>query len=644
MKHLKLGLFLLAGGITTGAWNQLSDSNSTIQERPLQEPEIGQMPTPKKITAQVLRTPNANGNVLVTAAFDQTDPRLRGVTAFRLALSDQLTVVLSDNGMNGDVRANDGVFTTTLRENTEVLSRTLTEFNVATTARQRTNQAIINFAGRSVEARNPSDMQRVAAPDPIVLTPGGEASVLPITFSTQLATVSLTPADFTALKNNSLMVTAVNVVQDPTRTYNPCIGGTAGGNPNGAWTFKTLMTNMANTPVTGVTADNFVKNWLDTEQFGLKTHPLSGDVAADRPASKQKFIAAWLKNSGIAVNSANLTNWKTLLVNKLEFIPLRLLAIVNRLDLRGNFAYTGGTTSGGEGRFVFGFMDSNAGCTPGAPMTVILEYGIPLTTCSTLNAYAQHWYNLKNLALGSAAYNTALQAITDVFTKANANPSRPNKSALNHLRTNEILSGGWVIRDFEINATSRQLNIIHPNHEPQNEANTGGPKVGLLNTFVNANAVAIANDQPYTIPDNIKAMDALQPIVWNSTGIASDAARHKLSLGTCSSCHTGETKTGFTHVSPAPFGTQAGLSSFLTGLGMDDETADGAGVDSDPMGLFWVKDPANRPIAAPTKRGFNDLLRRANDLATFVGTSCGTRGPLVALVEALSFQKMQTPH
>lgn len=645
MKHLKLGLFLLVGGITTGAWNQLSDSAAPTQERPLQEPEVGQLPVPKKITAKLLTRSDAKGNnVLVTAAFDKTDPRLRNVTVFKLHLSDQVTAILSDNGTNGDVQANDGIFTTTIKEDAPTLTRTLSEFNTTTTARKRNNQAIARFAGRSVEAATPAETSaRMAAEQPIALVQGGEAAELPIMLSTEIATAPLTPADFAVLKTNSLMVTNIKVVQDPTRTYNPCKGGTLGGNPNGVWTFKTLMTNMANTPVTGITVDNFVQNWLDTEAFGTKTHPVSGDVGADRAASKQKFIDAWLKNCNIPRTPANRLNWKALLTNQLELIPFRLLSIVNRLDLRGNFAYTGGTTSGGEGRFVFCFMDSNAGCsaTAGGQMTVILEYGIPLNTCAALSSYAQQWFNLKNLALGSPAYNNALQAITDVFTTINANPSRPNKSALNHLRTNNFIAGPWVIRDFEINAVSHHINIIHPSREPQNEANTGGPKVGLLNTFVNANAAVIANDQPYTIPTNIQAIDAQMSSLWNSTGITSDAARHKLSLGTCSSCHSGETKTAFVHVGPANFGQQAPLSSFLTGLGGDDEPSD---VDTNPVGFFWVKDPANRPTAAPTKRGFNDLLRRADDLTTFVNTACGKKGSLVTLVEALHFQKMPTPH
>jgi hypothetical protein len=182
-----------------------------------------------------------------------------------------------------------------------------------------------------------------------------------------------------------------------------------------------------------------------------------------------------------------------------------------------------------------------------------------------------------------------------------------------------------------------------------NEANSapgGGnvaTKVGLLNTFVNTNAIAIMSDQAYTIPNNIKGVDAQMPsenYYWNNAGITIDEARHKLSLGTCSSCHAGETKTAFTHVKPANFGTMAPLSGFLTGLGADDD----ADADTDPMSFFWVKDPANRPASMPVKRGFNDLLRRANDLATFVNTSCGSHGTLVSLVAALNFQPMLSPH
>jgi hypothetical protein len=51
----------------------------------------------------------------------------------------------------------------------------------------------------------------------------------------------------TIQKQNSLFITHLDVVEDPSRTYNPIAnGGSGSGTPNGIWTFGRFMTNMAN--------------------------------------------------------------------------------------------------------------------------------------------------------------------------------------------------------------------------------------------------------------------------------------------------------------------------------------------------------------------------------------------------------------
>src|SRR5262249_60005712 len=57
----------------------------------------------------------------------------------------------------------------------------------------------------------------------------------------------------------SLMITDVSVVEDPSRTYNPCNNT---GTPMGPWTFGKLMTEMANEPATGINPSDFVLHWL----------------------------------------------------------------------------------------------------------------------------------------------------------------------------------------------------------------------------------------------------------------------------------------------------------------------------------------------------------------------------------------------
>ena len=635
--------------------NATQEPISALQALVVDQPNMAASPPiAQDFIIQQLERADLNGNnLLFKAIFNPKEPRLLNVPSFSVLVSEGVQVLLHDDGRDGDDVAGDRIFSSFVKDDIARLTTFLNNKNVEL---ERNRLLVTKLSGREMIPSKATmiDMTAFAARKPIFLGGG-----------TTLATV--TAADFNVLKDHSLVITDLGVVQDPTRTYNPCIGGTAGGNPNGAWTFKTLMTNMANSSSTGVSVDNFVMNWVDTELFGAKTQATSGDITtppirdnmASATSSKRIFITSWLLNAGLPLTASNFTNWRTVLANKLEFFPVRLLAIVNRLDLRGNFGYTGGTANGGEGRFVFCFVDRNNGCSATntfKKMTIILEYGIPITDCNGLKNYAQQWYNLKNFTLNgtvNATYNAALQAVTNVFTNLNAGgTAKPNGSALNHLRTNEFLTSPWNIRDFAIQSASHQLALIHPNKEPMSEANvnsspTLAAKIASLVSFVNnsPNTNLIETEGNYAIPDDIKAIDAqipspsaTPPYFWNAAAITSDLARHKLSLGACSGCHARETNTGFTHIFPANFGTPAPLSSFITGLGTDDEGTD---IDTDPMGLFWIKDPASRPtFATAPKRAFNELLRRANDLETLRTSACGTLGTTIGLANILQFQPL----
>ena len=94
------------------------------------------------------------------------------------------------------------------------------------------------------------------------------------------------------------------------------------------------------------------------------------------------------------------TRYETALINRwqtasggptatldLNQAPFRLLAIVNRIDLRENLTY--GAGSAGEGRLVFGAVDPTT-CAP-LKFTVIFEYGIHRTGCIALKAWANNW-------------------------------------------------------------------------------------------------------------------------------------------------------------------------------------------------------------------------------------------------------------
>jgi len=142
-----------------------------------------------------------------------------------------------------------------------------------------------------------------------------------------------------------------------------------------------------------------------------------------------------------------LDRWPRTPTGKLDLnrAPLRLLAIVNRIDLAKG---TPVDNAVGEGRFVFGFLDDRGNPLQG---TMILEYGLPIGRGNQDRRFwANAWQQLA--VLGginefSPEYRRALDLLTRMFTTRGMGIARPNGSALNQLRTNEIAFGSpWELR------------------------------------------------------------------------------------------------------------------------------------------------------------------------------------------------------
>lgn len=593
-------------------------------------------PQAESIEATPLEQETAEGNALLLVRFV---PDAKVAETVRTVIEER-EVLLRDDGLESDERAGDGTYTAiafvdfnALAENQDRVSEQ--NANPEPTPAEETSQTTTRtMTGTATDARAdaPSDTELATTSSDTAATDGTEReslassdSVLMPAFensrdrqgTTAVPKVdfrNLKPGQFVSLKplatyygvdpQKSLVITNVKVVEDPTRTFNPCTGK---GTPMGAWTFGRLMTNMANQPLTGITPSNFVRQWLNKWMADQTT--ANGWTAAKRQQIHNLVIAPWEAASGGTGMPLNLSK-----------APFRLLAIVNRVDLRGaSTAYGGGNA--GEGRFVFGIMDMRpikgggidpytglpaTACAP-TQFTVIIEYGIDRKGCPAIRNWGQQWYNLKFHALGSWSYNAALQAITDQFTKANAAPGKPNGSALNQLRTNEIAIANpapdnqWQMREFRLPKGNGHLFEANAKQTPHET---------LRNTDLTAHFV---NSTPMnaTVPDFwlgqkflTNASDVPAPpaaTFWNdgpTITIMPRIKRHNFSLNTCSSCHAGETSTVFTHIKPAAFGTPAGLSGFMTGINVVDP-ADGAPV-----------------------RNFNEFKRRALDLDKLVHTPC----------------------
>ncbi len=431
---------------------------------------------------------------------------------------------------------------------------------------------------------------------------------------------------------NTLMITDISVIEDPTRTFDIC--GNV-GDPDGAWTFKTLMTNMANPNDTGVDPADFVEDWLQSWNVN---HTINTFSVPARTRMNTRVLNAWPRDANGRLD--------------LNQSPMRLLAIVNRMDLRRtatqSTTYGGGGNiplDAGEGRFVFGVVDRsvNGGCSK-MDFTVILEYRVPITQCTSIRNYAQQWQGLNGLTLGSAAFNPALQAVTDQFTAAGAGGTKPNGSAISQIRTNEIalargyrndpsleiaaglrsqitavpFSAPWELREFHLQSDN-MLHIVSTQNTPHHTWNN----TPLLASFINSTATTVPVNylgQSFLTGSTLN-FSVADSAVWNAPG-AINQERHLFSLNTCNACHGGEVRdnatnfdTAFVHITPRDAGGVSDLSKFLLGNSMN-LSAPSTFAKADPI------------FGTPT-RPFGDLLRRQNLLPQLAFGSCNASGLLL---------------
>jgi hypothetical protein len=386
---------------------------------------------------------------------------------------------------------------------------------------------------------------------------GGPSSRL----STTVTFVAAPPSGCHVSTRKSLMIRDVSVVDDPVRTG---FGAPADDPRRGVWTFKHLLEQIAATPADA--AD------MAEDLFGSMTREqvINGFAVAGRPGVQPLVLDGWPRKDGKL---------------DLEAAPLRLLAIVNRIDVR-----LLGQGNAGEGRFVFGVLD-RFGFQLEA--TVILEYFLPATTEADVLAWAKAWQDLGALPVPSEAYNTALQALAARFAGRGVMPGRPNGSALAQLRTNEIAFGGgaeWELREFTLDAAGklRPDTIKLTPHRPTFD------RTPTLAEFINENEAAILQER-HDVPLEFRGQRFLSGAVfnpldsWSAPGIRNPEARHKFALNTCNGCHSSqETNTGFLMITPRGPGQEAGLSPFLTGTVTFD------------------------PVTGP--RTLNDLARRNRDM------------------------------
>ena len=511
----------------------------------------------------------SDGSTIAQVRF-RPDARIRGAKTLTLSPEGQPWVLHDDGDKTaGDLQAGDGVFSVvTPVPFTRILDE---QQGLRVQLAKRKITSIPRFDGITLVDRSPVPL----------LTLDG--------FGVPL----LHSLAFLIDPERSLLVRHVSVTEDPSRTGHPCTGA---GAPQGKWSFSHLISEMAGTtpPAT------FMRQFFDLLRTG-EAAP-NGTMMFGSPNIQSMVIDPWPK---LADGSLDL-----------DHAPLKLLAIVNRIDLASNPAY--GVVGGAEGRFVFEIMDASPGahCAPlgstgvdplGAAF-IIVEYGVPITSCTDLRTWANQWIALSSLAIGSPAYNAVLESLTERFVARNAAPSKPNGSALNQIRVNEIAPDpAWNLRQIQLTDTG-----FHAGNTAQTPAlSFDSSTPGSLATWVNANATSILS-HTQTVPAFLGTTPFLgarifndPPGFWNVNGASSNALRHAFSLDTCNGCHGRDTGTTFSQVGH-PLGNEIGFAATISGF---------------LAGETGVHDP----VVPTTTYSFSELLRRAGVLENLASSMCLAR-------------------
>lgn len=555
---------------------------------------VGEMPAIASVALELPENDRANrALLLVTAAPERGLPR-----AFAYPY-EQGTVTVSDTGREGDRRGGDGVYSAYVPFNPVKLQRELaaklqrlpaarfalspplsTRFtplgrdgrramqSAAATARAQpaaAREILMRDARQAVAAigdtrlRRSREVFRIERGQGVLLARlFGIRVPIDIFFTTTVQPGQIDP-------ERSLVITDLAVVRDQVRTYDLC---QSFGNPNGVWTFKHLVTQMANTTKTGITPEQFVWNWLSLSQFPQETNNI---ISGARPAYTAKLRDDW-------VNFQQGGSTTPLL--DLDKAPFRLLAIVARPDLGSSGGGYGGG-SAGEMRFVFGVVDPAAPCSAPLQSTVIFEYRVDRATCSAIKGWTQSWFDLSDggLVLGNS-YNQALEQLTQQVVLAGTNPSQlPNRNAISQVRTNDLIGGPWTLFEYRLVPTgltnAGDLDLDTVKQTPSITFHSG-PGQAQLASWLNANQPAILANS-YTVPTTVGLgvpfLGAESPtnndttFTWTNTpGVTGSNAAQVLSnfsTGTCSACHTGATGTAFTHIKPRPQLAPTQLSTFM---------------------------------------------------------------------------------
>jgi hypothetical protein len=350
-------------------------------------------------------------------------------------------------------------------------------------------------------------------------------------------------------KRSELMITSTSVVDDPVRTFGnvDTVGTPPPSDSRGVWSFGHLMRALAPREEDApALVERLLSLWLTDQN-------VNGFVVAARPTIQSVVLDRWPRTPDGALD--------------LDRAPLRLQAIVNRVDLRDLARH-----SAGEGRFVFAFDIP-------AAFSLILEYNLPAEADSDVLGWARAWHALSLYPFGSDGYRAALEAVTRRFTERGASPGSPNGSALFRLRTNEVAlaprgDGRWELRQFELSPETGFFVEAPVSETPDRSLNGSLAFADFVNQNQEAIRAAIPGSSLGIVPASFEGRPFLAGsaindlpvgVAWNGPGL-DPITRFHASINTCNGCHGFDTQSVFFQIRPRMAGTEASLSPFLLGV------------------------------------------------------------------------------
>ncbi len=228
---------------------------STPLARATQAPQQGlpRVPEPAIETAvvRVLPTPLQGRNAALIVTFTDNVP---GDRVIRLTLNGQ-KLAFRDDGRGADQRAGDGRFSAPFTVRLDSLQAQQTRLLAA--ARRGIRPVV--FREREPLPRPLPDTSLVIPPsvDELIRLLRERQFVIPRSITPRpgriFPVIPFTPVDpATVSYPGSLLINDPQVMSDTTRTWNVC---TRTGDTLGVWSFRHAVTEMANTPVTGITPE-----------------------------------------------------------------------------------------------------------------------------------------------------------------------------------------------------------------------------------------------------------------------------------------------------------------------------------------------------------------------------------------------------